>query len=77
MTKVFTKYVKTCDKYHKAKITKHLKCPITLTPTPFDKNFEDTKAPLPTTFNSNIYIVTVMCDMPKFLVTIIIANKSA
>lgn len=74
------KYVKTCEKCQKSKITIHTKTPMILTQTPataFDVVLVDTIGPLPKTENGNEYIVTLICDLTKYLVTIPIPNKSA
>lgn len=51
-----------------------------LTATPqhtFDKIVIDTVGPLPKSFNDNIYILTLMCDLSKFIICVPIPNKTA
>ena len=56
------------------------KTPLTIEETPvnaFDIVIVDTVGPLPKSENGNEYIVTLICDLTKYLVAIPIKNKSA
>jgi len=80
MSKDITEYIRKCQKCQKAKITKHTRTPLILTETPikaFDRVIVDTIGPLPTSENGNEYIVTLICDLTKYLIAVPIANKSA
>ena len=80
MTRDITKYIKSCDKCQKAKVTKHTKASMTITDTPtkaFDTVLVDTIGPLPKSTNGNEYAITLICDLTKYLVTVPIPDKTA
>lgn len=75
-----SRFVKNCDKCATNKASSMHKEPLTLTPTPqsaFDIVSIDTMGPLPTSLNGNKYIVTIMCDLTKYFVTMPVPNKEA
>lgn len=80
LTKYVSKYVKNCVTCKINKTTKHTKEPLIITPTPakpFHTVVIDTIGPLPITEHSQQYIVTIVCDLTKYLITIPIPNKTA
>lgn len=53
---------------------------LSITPTPqsaFDIVLVDTIGPLPKSTHGNVYAVTLICDLTKFLVTISLPTKRA
>lgn len=80
MINFISQYIRKCPECQKAKTTKHIKTPLTTTDIPikaFDKVIIDTVGPLPKSDNGHEYIITLICDLTKYLVAIPIANKSA
>nr|AAL90422.1 RH61266p [Drosophila melanogaster] len=80
MTRHIKEYIRRCHKCQMSKTTTHTKTPLTYTETPtnaFDIVIVDTVGPLPKSEYGNEYIVTLICDLTKYLVTIPVANKSA
>lgn len=80
MTKEIAKFVKNCENCQlnksKPKTTEALQ--ITTTPqSPFDTIIIDTIGPFTKSDNGNLYAVTIICDLSKFLVTSAIPNKEA
>lgn len=73
----YTRACKTCQlNKPKHKIVEKLR----ITDTPygsFDKIIIDTMGPLQTSTNGNRYILTIMCDLTKYLTCIPMADKSA
>lgn len=80
MTKDVSKFVSAC---HKCKVNKPKnlhKEPMIITKTPqqpFECIIVDTIGKLPKSKNNNEYIVTIICELTKYLVTIAIPNKEA
>jgi len=80
MSKDIKEYIRNCPKCQKSKTTKHTKTPLTITETPqraFDRVIVDTIGPLLRSETGNEYAVPLICDLPKYLVTIHIPDKSA
>lgn len=80
MSRDITRFVKNCTSCKMAKPTNRNKEPMMLTKTPqkpFDIVEIDTIGPLPRTINGNVYAVTILCQLSKYLVTIPIIDKSA
>lgn len=80
MAKDIARHTKTCHECQTNKIKTHTKEPMTITQTPakpFDLVILDTIGPLPKTINGNIYAITLICDMTKFLITIPAQDKEA
>lgn len=80
MIKYIAKYAKNCEKCNLTKHRNHTKVPMMITKTPqrpFDVMIIDTIGPMPKTENGNVYAVTMVCDMTKYLVTSAIPDKSA
>lgn len=80
MTRDIAKYVRNCKKCLVNKVKIASKEEMVLTPTPqrpFDIVILDTIGPLPKSNNENIYAVTLICDLTKYLVAIAIPNKEA
>lgn len=62
--------------YTKQKIIEELR----LTKAPqntFDKVVVDLVGPLPKSINDNVYILTLMCDLSKYLICVPIPNKNS
>lgn len=80
MIKEITKYTRNCKKCNVSKHRNHTKVPMMITnkpQMPFDVVIIDTIGPLPKSTNGNVYAVTMVCDMSKYLVTSAIPDKSA
>jgi len=80
ITKDVTLYVKRCTQCQTNKHTKYLRPSMIITPTPqkpFDTVIIDTVGPLPTSESGNQYIITLMCDLTKYLVAVAVPNKHA
>lgn len=80
MTMHIAKYVKSCKKCQINKVRYSNKEKLMITPTPikpFDIVVIDTIGPFTKSDNENIYAVTMMCDLTKYLVTAPIPNKEA
>lgn len=80
MTKDVAKFVRKCKNCQLNKITKKTKEPMHITDTPqkpFDTIILDTIGPMAKSDNGNIYAVTLICDVTKFLITVAIPNKEA
>lgn len=80
MSQQVSKYTRSCNSCQinkpKQKTVQELK----ITDTPqysFDKIIIDTMGPLPISTNGNRYILTIMCDLTKYLTCIPIPDKSA
>lgn len=74
------KYVNACHKCRTNKPKNANKEALFLTPTPqqpFEKLVIDTVGPLPKSINGNLYVLTTICDLTKFIVCIPIPNKEA
>ena len=80
MSKDVREYVKNCESCKRNKVDKKFIEQLVLTPTPteaFDTVQIDTVGPLPKTNNGNEYLVTIICDLTKFLIAVPIPNKLA
>lgn len=80
ITKDVSKYVKECLQCQTNKTTRHLKPSMIITPTPqkpFQTVIIDTIGPLPISEVGNQYIVTIICDLTKYLVAVPVTDKSA
>lgn len=80
MSKDVAKFVNSCEKCKVNKPRNKVKAPMVLTKTPqkpFDLLIIDTVGPLPTSDNGNSYILTIICELSKYLITCAIPNKSA
>lgn len=80
MTRQISKYVKNCDKCTLNKPKQRTKTELAITPTPekpFDSLIVDTVGPLTTTNLGNKYILTLICDLSKYLICVPIPNKEA
>lgn len=80
MSRDIRKYVKECKQCKLAKPIPKNKEPMKITNTPqkpFDVVQVDTVGPLPKTVNGYVYIVTIICELTKYLVNIPVCNKSA
>lgn len=80
MPRDISKYVSNCEKCLKSKVIPSTKEGMTITPTPIEP-FEivvvDTVGPLTKSINKNVYIVTIMCELSKYLISVPIPDKSA
>lgn len=59
---------------------RHTVEPLTITDTPqrpFDKISIDTVGPMPTSEGKNIYALTIMCDLTKYLIVSATPNEEA
>lgn len=80
MTKDIANYVKNCKRCTFAKHQQRTREKMTITSTPiqsFEEVVIDTVGPLPKSPNGNVYIVTAMCELTKYLIAIPIGDKSA
>lgn len=71
-------FVKRCDDCQRCKHSKPNKEPMTITPTAssaFQKIFLDLVGPLPTDSEQNKYILTIQCDLTKFIEAYPIPDK--
>lgn len=73
-------FVKNCPKCKVNKVLPSHREPMHITKTP-QKPFEiiiiDTVGPLPVSLNGNLYVLTIICDLTKYLVAIPMTDKSA
>lgn len=80
MKKHISQFVKKCPQCQLNKSKIQNSEPFTITPTPF-KAFDiviiDTVGPLPRSLSGNAYLVTIECDLTKYLVAVPIPNKEA
>lgn len=80
MSRDIARFVRNCQKCQLNKVKIGQKEPMTITNTPqkpFDVVIVDTVGPLPKSLNDNQYILTLICDLTKFLIAIPLADKSA
>lgn len=80
MTRDIANFVQKCQKCQMCKLKPKSKEPMTITPTPqepFEILVVDSVGPLPKSLNDNCYIVTIMCELTKYLITVPIPNKQA
>ena len=80
MSREIAKFVNNCDKCKVNKPKTKTKAPMVLTKTPqkpFDLLIVDTVGPLPKSNYGNSYILTIICDLSKYLITCPIPDKSA
>lgn len=80
MKHIISKFVRNCEKCKINKITRHTKEPEVVTTTP-SKPFEvlsvDTAGPLTRTNNGNRYILTIQCNLTKYIVLVPVPTKEA
>lgn len=80
MLKDITDFVKSCKNCQTNKSRPRTSENLTITPTPqtaFDIVVVDTIGPLPKSIHGNVYAVTLICDLTKYLVTIALPDKKA
>lgn len=83
MSKDVAKFVKDCNKCLINKVKPHTKVPLVNTETPqrpFDLVIIDTVGPvgpLIKSVNNNQYVLTMICDLSKYLIAIPMSDKSA
>lgn len=80
MNKQIVKFVKNCEKCMLNKPKQKQKEPLIITETPqkpFDTVVVDLVGPLPTTENNNKFILTLICDLSKYLICIPMPNKES
>lgn len=74
------KYVKNCLECKKCKMQKHTRAPMQMTSTAdeaFEKIYLDIVGPLPVTDNNKRYILTIQCELSKFIEAYTLENKEA
>lgn len=75
-----TEYISKCDKCKKQKYSRHTKEPMTITTTAstsFEKIYLDIVGPLDRDERGNVYILTLQCELTKFVEAYPLKNKSA
>lgn len=80
MARDVSRFVENCEVCKLNKVRPSGKQPLTLTPTPtngLDVIFIDTVGPLMASPSQNRYILTIVCDLTKWLVSIPVRDKSA
>lgn len=80
MSKDIAKLVRECKNCKMNKPRPATREPMALTPTPqkaFDVVIMDTIGPMQKTIYGNIYAITLICDLTKYLISISIPNKEA
>ena len=80
MLKDIIKFVQSCKDCQTNKTRPRTRENLTITPTPqsaFDIVIVDTIGPLPKSDKGNVYAVTLICDLTKYLVTIALPDKKA
>jgi len=80
MFKEVKNLVNKCEICKKCKYSNIPKIPLTVTATAhysFEKLFLDLYGPMPVTFNGNVYLLTVQCELSKFVKAIEIPDKKA
>lgn len=80
MTRDVAKYVQNCENCKLNKHHVHTKEEMVLTETPcnpFDVVIVDTVGPLPKSNRGNVYAVTMICDLTKYLICAATVDKSA
>lgn len=80
MTKDIANFIRNCQNCKMNKHRNHTKEPMILTQTParpFDTVIIDTIGPLPKSVNGNLYAVTMICDLTKYLICAPTQDKSA
>lgn len=73
-------FVQKCDKCQREKYFKYIKQPLVITDlgcNAFDKIFLDIVGPLPKDSSNNVYILTLQCDLTKYVEAYPITNKEA
>ncbi|KAJ8708901.1 hypothetical protein PYW07_013505 [Mythimna separata] len=73
-------YVSKCDKCKKQKFSRHTKEPMTITTTAstsFEKIYLDIVGPIDRDERGNVYILTLQCELTKFVEAYPLKNKSA
>lgn len=80
MSRDVAEHVKNCEKCKLNKSKTKILEPMKITDTPwraFDSVSVDTIGPFRKTDNDNVYAVTIICNLSKFLITVAIPNKEA
>lgn len=80
MSKSVANFVRSCEKCKLNKIQSKTREEMKITPTPsnsFNTVIIDTIGPLKQTEHNNVYAVTIICDLSKFLIMVPIPDKSA
>lgn len=80
MTKDIAKFVRNCDPCKLNKHTIKTKEQLILTETPqkpFDEVQIDTVGPLPRSIFGNQYVITILCNLTKYLIIVAVPEKSA
>lgn len=80
MTKDVAKFVRNCEKCRLNKVRPSTTEPLVLTPTPqtaFDIVIIDTIGPFKPSYQGNVYAVTLICELTKYVVAVPIPNKEA
>lgn len=76
-----TEFIKNCTSCQINKIpNRNIKQPMVISTTasePFEKVFIDVVGPLIRTYNGNVYILTIQCDLTKFSVAVPMENREA
>lgn len=73
-------FVRKCSKCQKSKHCKYVKEPMTLSTTAsyaFEKIFMDIVGPLPKDYDDNVYILTIQCELSKFIEAYPLKNKES
>lgn len=73
-------FVRKCSKCQKSKHFKYIKEPMTITTTAsyaFEKIFMDIVGPLTRDYDGNVYMLTVQCELSKFIEAYPLTNKDS
>lgn len=80
MTRDITSYIKNCQSCRFSKVKPGNTEKMTITPTPIEPFHEiviDTVGPLTKSNNNNLYILTMMCELTKYLIAVPMSDKTA
>lgn len=80
MTKDIATFVRKCNKFQLNKHKRQTKQEMTLTPRPikpFDIVIIDTIGPMTKTNSGNVYALTIICDLTKYVIMAPMPNKEA
>lgn len=80
MTRDITSYIKNCQSCRFSKLKPGNTEKMTITPTPIEPFHEiviDTVGPLTKSSNNNLYILTMMCELTKYLIAVPMSDKTA
>lgn len=72
------RYVQKCTKCQRMKHSKHVREPMTITTTAsyaFDKIYIDLVGPLPKDYDGNCYVLTLQCELSKYIEAYPLPNK--